>query len=111
VTGRRRRFPLGEARIDGERYLVSMLGENCNWVRNVRAADGIVKLRHGRTEHVRLVEIPAQERAPVLKRYVEQVPGVRPHIPVDRHADASAFELIASRYPVFKITRTPRETR
>ncbi|MGA2928252.1 MAG: nitroreductase/quinone reductase family protein [Solirubrobacteraceae bacterium] len=32
-TGAPRRFPLVEARIDRERYLVSMLGERCNWWR------------------------------------------------------------------------------
>src|SRR5450755_2383610 len=44
-SGQPRRFPLVEARIDRDRYLVSMLGEECNWVRNVRAVDGVVKLR------------------------------------------------------------------
>ena len=42
VLGRRsgllRRFPLGMARLDGRWYLVSMLGEQCNWVQNVRAS-------------------------------------------------------------------------
>ncbi len=32
-------------------YLVSMLGERCNWVQNVRAADGVVTIRHGRAVH------------------------------------------------------------
>lgn len=99
-----RRFPLVEARLDHNRYLVSMLGEDCNWVRNVRAADGAVKLRHGRSEAVQLVELPVRERAPVLKRYTKQAPGARPHIPVDHHAELRAFETIADRYPVFRIT-------
>ncbi len=46
-SGAPRTFPLVEARLDHRRYLVSMLGEDCNWVRNVRAADGAVRLRHG----------------------------------------------------------------
>ena len=103
-SGEPRTFPLIEARIDGQRYLVSMLGEQCNWVRNVRAASGAVKLRHGPVEPVQLVEIPVQQRARVIKRYLKQVPGARPHIPVDRRSDVSAFETIADRYPVFRIT-------
>jgi hypothetical protein len=55
-----------------------MLGEDCNWVRNVRAADGAVKLRHGHLEAVQLVEVPVRERAPVLKRYLKRAPGARP---------------------------------
>jgi deazaflavin-dependent oxidoreductase (nitroreductase family) len=106
-SGELRRFPLAEVRIDGERYLVSMLGEGCNWVRNVRAAGGLVKLRHGSIESVRLVEVPVDQRAPVIKRYVETVPGARPHIPVDRHADVSAFEELADRHPVFRVSAAP----
>jgi hypothetical protein len=95
---------LVEARIDRERYLVSMLGDECNWVRNVRAAGGVVKLRHGSVESVQLVEVPVEQRAGVIKKYVERAPGARPHIPVDRSADVSVFETIAARYPVFRIT-------
>ncbi|MGO9789462.1 MAG: hypothetical protein ACLP8S_08045 [Solirubrobacteraceae bacterium] len=44
------------------------------------------------------------QRARVIKRYVEQAPGARPHIPVDRREDVRVFEAIADRYPVFRIT-------
>jgi hypothetical protein len=83
---------------------VSMLGEGTNWVRNVRAADGRAVLRHGRSETVRPEEVPASERAPILRRYLESAPGARTHIAVDRRAPTEAFEPIAGRYPVFRIT-------
>ncbi len=102
-SGQTRRFALGETRLDGDRFLVSMLGESCNWVRNVKAANGLVTFRHGSVESARLVEVPVEQRARVLKRYVEQVPGARPHIPVDRTEDIRAFEAIAASYPVFRI--------
>ncbi|MEV5743036.1 nitroreductase/quinone reductase family protein [Microbispora rosea] len=102
-TGRIVRFPLGMADWRGEWYLVPMLGENCNWVRNVRAADGLVKIRHGRTRNCRLVEIPVGQRAPILKRYLQKVPGARPHMPLDLHAPLAEFEAIAARYPVFHV--------
>ena len=44
-------FPLAMTVMNGERYLVSMLGEETNWVRNVRAASGKARLIHGISEH------------------------------------------------------------
>jgi len=81
-----------------------MLGERAGWVRNVRAAQGRAVLRHGRREAVRLVEVGVAERPPILKRYLALAPGARPHIPVDRHAPVEAFEEVAARIPVFRIT-------
>jgi hypothetical protein len=104
-TGRTISFPVVVADFEGDRYLVSMLGDNTNWVRNVRAADGRVVLRHGAPETVRLVEVAPGERAPILRRYLECAPGARPHIPVDRRAPATEFERVADRYPVFRITQ------
>ena len=101
-TGTVTRFPLGMADIGGQWYVVSMLGE-CNWVRNVRAAEGCATLRRRRARAVMLFEVPVDERAPVIRRYVGRVPGGRPHIPVDRHEPVEAFETIASNYPVFRV--------
>ena len=55
-------FPVAIADFEGERYLVSMLGENVNWVRNLRAADGRAELVHGRHEAVHLEEVDARDR-------------------------------------------------
>jgi hypothetical protein len=52
-------LPLVVAVVDGERYLVSMLGEETNWVRNVKAAGGDVALVHGRREDVHPEEVVA----------------------------------------------------
>ena len=101
-TGRLTRFPVGMADVEGRWYLVSMLGE-CNWVRNVRAAGGRASLRRRRARPVRLVEVPVEERAPVIRQYVKKVPGARPHVPVDRREPTEAFENIAPRYPVFQV--------
>jgi hypothetical protein len=80
-----------------------MLGQDCNWVKNVRAAGGQVTLIHRRAVACHLVEVPVALRAPVIKRYLHQVPGARPHIPVDRHSDLAQFDAIALDYPVFLI--------
>ncbi len=102
-SGRMVRFPLGMARWHGDWYLVPMLGEDCNWVRNVRAAHGRAVLRRGRRRPCRLVEVPAADRGPILRRYLDTVPGGRPHIPVDRSAPLAAFDAVAAHYPVFRV--------
>ena len=103
-SGRPTLFPLGMSDVDGHWYLVSMLGE-CNWTRNVRAAGGRARLlRAGSSRQVILDEVPADQRAPIIKRYVEKVPGGRPHIPVDRHAPVEAFRSVAPRHPVFRVS-------
>src|ERR1041385_5378706 len=89
-------FPLALTVLNGKRYLVSMLGENTNWVRNVRAANGKATLRHGISEQILLQEVEASQRAPILKKFLQHAPGARPHIPVDKDAPVSAFESIRS---------------
>ncbi len=103
-SGRLTRFPLGMANNGRQWYLVSMLGEDCHWVKNVRANNGNAVLRHGRAVACHLAEVPPEERAPIIRRYLHQVPGVRPHIPVDRRAPPADFAAIAADYPVFRVT-------
>jgi hypothetical protein len=102
-SGRVISFPIVITEYQGERYLVAMLGKNTNWVRNVRAAGGHVVLRHGRREAVRLEEVDASARAPILRRFLAIAPGARPHVPVDRRAPLPEFEQIAAQFPVFRI--------
>ncbi len=102
-SGRVISLPLVLAVVDGQRYLVSMLGEKVAWVGNVRAAGGKAVLRHGRREEIRLEEVPAGQRAPILKAYLQRAPGARPHVPVDKDAALSAFEKIAAAIPVFRV--------
>ncbi len=92
------------ADLDGKWYLVPMLGEGCNWVRNARAAGGRVTIRHGRAVRCTLTEIPLGDRPPVLKRYLQKVPGARPHLPVRPDADLAEFAAVAALYPVFLVT-------
>jgi deazaflavin-dependent oxidoreductase (nitroreductase family) len=102
-TGRIVHLPLVVVVVDGKRYLVSMLGEDVNWVRNVRAADGRVTLRHGRSEDVRLEEVAPEHRAPVLKDYLKRAPRAGAHMPVEKDAPLAAFEQVSSRFPVFRV--------
>ena len=90
---------------DGDRYLVSMLGENADWVRNVRASGEAVLHRRGRRA-VRLEEIPPERRAPILHAYYQRAAGARPHFGVSPHPAVEEFEPIAARHPVFRIIET-----
>ena len=103
-TGRPISFPIAITEYHGARYVVAMLGQDTNWVRNVRAAGGCAVLRHGRREAVRLTEIDTRARAPILRRFLAIAPGARPHIPVDRQAPLDQFERVAPQFPVFQIT-------
>ncbi len=102
-SGRLRTNVLVVARHQGERYLVSMLGDGSEWVRNVRAAGGEAFIKRGRSRPVMLTEIPPEERAPILKAYCQVATSGRLHFPVPHDAPVSAFEAIAGDYPVFRI--------
>jgi deazaflavin-dependent oxidoreductase (nitroreductase family) len=102
-TGRIVHLPLVMVLVDGERYLVSMLGEDVNWVRNVKAAGGRVTLRHGRSEDVRLEEVAPEHRAPVLKDYLRRAPRAGAHMPVDKDAPLAEFGRVSPRFPVFRV--------
>jgi F420H(2)-dependent quinone reductase len=103
-SGKLIKLPLALTVMNGKRYLVSMLGKDANWVRNVRAAGGKARLRHGISEEVLLEEVEVQQRAAIIKAYLRIAPGARPHIPVDKDAPIAEFEKIASEYPVFIIS-------
>jgi deazaflavin-dependent oxidoreductase (nitroreductase family) len=109
-TGRTLAFPLVVTDLGGERYLVSMLGEASNWVRNVRAAGGRAVLRHGRREPVRLEEVDPDRRAQIVRRYLALARGPRAFIPVDRDAPVEAFERVAPHIPVFRVVGEPSQT-
>ena len=84
-------------------YLVTLDVRGRRSGRVVRAADGNVTLRHRRREEVRLEEIAADRRAPVLKAYLKRAPGARAHLPIHKDAPLSEFERVAARFPVFRV--------
>ena len=86
---------------EGREFLVSMLGHNVDWVKNVRASGLDAVLRHGKRREVHLVEVPVEDRAALLKRYAELAPGGRRHIPVALDAPLEAWADVAAGYPIF----------
>jgi hypothetical protein len=102
-SGKTRAVPVVVTPVEGERYLVSMLGPQSEWVLNALADDGKAVLKFGAREPIRLSEVPVEERAPVLKEYVRIAPGGRRHFPLEQDAPLSEYAALADRYPVFRI--------
>ena len=116
VPGRRtgivHRTALVQVVHQGQRFVVALAGES-EWVRNVRAAAGSVVVRRRRRYRATLVEVPAGERADVIRAYLLR-PGLRRGSPVrvgearsyfGLSAQASLDEIrpIVEHYPVFRI--------
>jgi hypothetical protein len=109
TSGRLRRTSLVVAEHAGSRYLVSLAGES-QWVRNVRANNSRASLRRLRSRPVRLVELPAQERPPVLTAYLSKRAyskspqfEAREFFGISPNASLEDLAEIAGRYPVFRI--------
>jgi deazaflavin-dependent oxidoreductase (nitroreductase family) len=116
VPGRRsgviRRTTLIRAVCDGDHYVVALAGES-EWVRNLRAAGGRAVIGRRERHAARLVELPPQQRAPVIRAYLHRWgrrPGSKAMASESRHyfgvsADAPVEEIqgVAEHYPVFRI--------
>lgn len=103
VVGRKsgvtRHTPVSLALLGPRRFIVAAFAEAA-WVGNVRAAGRGILTRGGKAETVRLVEIPTDERGPVLRVFLDQVRGGRRFFGTD---DPDVVAAAAERYPVFEI--------
>ena len=106
TSGRTRSNPVVIATVEGERYLVSMLGPGSDWVKNVEAAHGEAVIRQGRRHPVHLVAVAPAQRAPIIREYVRIALSGRQHFPVAVDAPLSEFQAIAEHYPVYRIVPT-----
>lgn len=115
VSGRRSGRPcstvLTWAEHQGHRYLVSLRGE-AEWVRNARAAGGEAVIRRRGRQRVRLLEVPVEERAAILKAYISKralskspETSARQYFGVSKDASVEELEPLAPRYPVFRIEK------
>jgi deazaflavin-dependent oxidoreductase (nitroreductase family) len=105
-TGRRYTTPVTLVEHAGELWLVAPYGER-SWVRNARAS-GWVELRRGRrTTRSEVEELPAPERGPILREYVERVPIVERFFDAPKGAPAHEFAAEGARHPVFRLRPQP----
>jgi len=56
--------------VSEQRYVASMFGKVADWVHNIDAARGDAVISHGGSQRVRLVRVPPEERAPILRECV-----------------------------------------
>ncbi|MGW5382514.1 nitroreductase family deazaflavin-dependent oxidoreductase [Nocardia sp. NPDC003963] len=73
-TGRLRTFAIAVVAVAGQRYIVQAFPKAA-WVVNARAADQVTLTRGRRSIPARLVELPVEDRRPVLHRLVEESPA------------------------------------
>ena len=102
-SGRIRSNPVVIVTLESKEYLVSMLGPQSDWVKNVEAAHGDAVIRQGPRRRIHLVALPPEQRAPVIREYVRIARSGRTHFPLQVGAPLSEFEAIAERYPVYRI--------
>jgi deazaflavin-dependent oxidoreductase (nitroreductase family) len=101
-SGELRSTPVSIATVDGARYIVAAFADAA-WVKNVRAA-GVGILARGRTsEDIRLTELPVEERGPVLRAFLQQVPG---GVRFFGSEDPDELATAADRHPVFRVDAT-----
>lgn len=108
-SGEPRRTPVNVLELDGERYLVAPRGDT-QWARNLRAA-GEGKLLIGmRSEPFSAVELPEEERPPLLRAYLERWAWEVGAFFDGVGADSSEEELraAASKHPVFRLRPSAR---
>jgi deazaflavin-dependent oxidoreductase (nitroreductase family) len=108
-TGEPRRTPVNLLTLDGTRYLVAPRGHT-QWVRNLRAQGEGRLLLGRRAERFTAVEVPDDDKAPILRAYLQRwkwevgafFGGVGP--------DSTDAELrrIAPDHPIFRIERSER---
>jgi deazaflavin-dependent oxidoreductase (nitroreductase family) len=106
TTGLPRDVAIGVAAIDGERYILSMLGES-QWVRNLRAS-GTAELVVGRdVEHVSAREIRGAEKSAFLASYLSHPAyalRARVALRIDsRRLTSAAVDSAGMSYPVFRL--------
>jgi deazaflavin-dependent oxidoreductase (nitroreductase family) len=106
-SGQVRSNPIVIVDLDGKRYLVSMLGPDSDWVKNVAAASGEAVLRQGRRTRVHLTPVPVEQRAPILREYVRIAPSGRQHFPLPVGASEAEFAALADHYPVYRMEPSP----
>lgn len=106
VTGRRTGKPHSVPVVlveEGKyRWLVAPYGV-VDWVKNARVSGMVNLSRRKRNENLSIQELPLEDAAPILKKYLEENPITKPYF--DARVDSSLDDFVkeASSRPVFKL--------
>ncbi|HEX2503200.1 MAG TPA: nitroreductase family deazaflavin-dependent oxidoreductase [Miltoncostaeaceae bacterium] len=101
-TGEPHTTPVHVMAAEGGRWLVAPYGA-VGWVRNLRTAGRGTLERGAHREDVGAVEVGPEEAAPVLQRYIADVPITRPYFDVSADSALDAIAAEAGRHPVFRL--------
>jgi deazaflavin-dependent oxidoreductase (nitroreductase family) len=104
TTGLPRTTPVAPVLVDGVTY-ICQAHPHADWVKNARAAGHGTLTRGRSTRAVDLVEVPEQERGPILREFPGQVPrGVDAFVRngLVRAPTPEAFAAAAPGIPVFR---------
>jgi deazaflavin-dependent oxidoreductase (nitroreductase family) len=104
-SGTPRSTPVDPMIVDGNRYVVGGF-PNADWVQNVRAAGEATLSRGRRRERVRLVELPAEQAAPILRIWPSEVPasvGLMKGAGLVTDGRPEEFEALAGTCAVFRL--------
>jgi hypothetical protein len=101
-SGETRSAVINVVEYEGRRYFVAPRGET-EWVRNVRAASGEVVVNRRGRKRVRLEEVPVEQRAPILQKYLGENAITKSFFGVDPKSEIAVFEEIAANHPTFLI--------
>ncbi|ORV59630.1 nitroreductase family deazaflavin-dependent oxidoreductase [Mycobacterium fragae] len=104
-SGQPRSTPVTPMTVDGKEYIVGGF-PGADWVANVRAAEKATVRRGRRHEHVRLVELPADEARPLLRLWPTEVPtgvGFMKRSGLVTDGRPEEFEALAGRCAVFRL--------
>ncbi len=109
-TGKMRSTPVSVLHVNGQRYVVT--GFETQWVKNARKVGKGILARGRKKEQVVLVELPVEERPPILREFPRQIPhGVRFFEKLlTLPGDPEAFAAAAPRCPVFRLDSVPRNS-
>src|SRR5215213_9937388 len=108
-SGRTQTTPVSPLVVGGRRYVVGG-SMQADWVKNARAAGWGILARGRKEERVRLVELPLEERASILREFPRKVPhGVQFFRRLyGISGDPEEFASLAPRCPVFRTERIER---
>src|SRR5919112_26292 len=108
-SGQMQTTPVSPLVVDGRRYVVGGSAQ-ADWVKNARAAGWGILARGRKEERVRLVELPVEERGPILREFPRKVPhGVQFFRRLyGISGDPEEFASLAPRCPVFRTERIER---
>ncbi len=107
-SGEWHRTPVNPLSFEGQRYLVAPRGET-QWVRNIRVSRAGRLTVGGKTEDVRVQEVPDHEKPPIMRAYLQEWAWEVKQFFGGVGADAPETELalIAPKHPVFRILPEP----